>query len=137
MVRHKTIALTFLALLLPLLPTPSMGAPLSPDSGNRRALEAAAEAGNASAENALGNLDYEGRQGKKDWVRARHEYQKAARNGSLAGARNFGWMLWKGEGGAPRDGVGRSGRRRAKTISAIFLWRTMTASRQSRQWMYF
>ncbi len=101
MVRHKTIALTFLALLLPLLPTPSMGAPLSPDSGNRRALEAAAEAGNASAENALGNLDYEGRQGKKDWVRARHEYQKAARNGSLAGARNFGWMLWKGEGGSP------------------------------------
>ena len=99
MVRHKTIALVALALLL-LLPSPSPGASPSRDPVNRRDLRAAAEAGNASAENALGNLDYEGRNGKKDWVRARREYREAARKGSLAGARNFGWMLWKGEGGA-------------------------------------
>ncbi|MGC8530018.1 MAG: caspase family protein [Leptospirillia bacterium] len=98
-IRPVTIALMGLAILFSVPPSLSRGAPLSPGFGNFQALKAAAEAGNASAENALGNLDYEGRRGKKNWVQARHEYREAARKGSLAGARNYGWMLWKGEGG--------------------------------------
>ena len=99
MAHLSKIVLMGMPLLLLVHPSLCRGGSLSPDSVSRHDLQAAAEAGNASAENALGTLDYEGRHGKRNWVRARHEYREAARKGSLAGARNFGWMLWKGEGG--------------------------------------
>ena len=99
MAHLSKIVLMGMPLLLLVHPSLCWGGSLSPDSVSRHDLQAAAEAGNASAENALGTLDYEGRHGTMDWVRARHEYREAARKGSLAGARNFGWMLWKGEGG--------------------------------------
>ena len=70
-------------------------------------LESAASSGNPSALNALGTRAYEGRGEPKDLVRARSLYRQSARKGSLRGARNYGWMLWKGEGGPPDPGKAR------------------------------
>jgi len=80
----------------------------SSDSGRLSALLSSARSGNPSALNALGSLYYDGRGVSKDLVRARGFYLRAAEKGSLKGARNLGWMLWKGEGGPPDYATART-----------------------------
>jgi TPR repeat protein len=88
----------------PEAPTPQEPAkPPPPPVVDVAALTAKAEAGEASAQMALGDAYFSGAAGKRDHAQARKWYEKAARQGETNAARKLGEMYARGDGGR-KDG---------------------------------
>ena len=95
----KPFPLPILALAIVLASTPILGrADLAPTENTVASYQKAAEAGDAKAQNKLGDMYYYGKVIAKDEVKAIEWYTKSAEQGYAAAQTNLGWMYKNGKG---------------------------------------